>query len=62
MPEVDRQLHLNKVPFTTQIGFSMAKTPSIEFDIRRSQHEWLQPGTVAQKHPKPVLFYILFIT
>jgi hypothetical protein len=62
MPEIDRHLNLTKDPLTTQIGFSMAKTPPIEFDIRRSQHRWLQPDSTPPKRSKAVLFDIFFIT
>jgi hypothetical protein len=33
MPEINRQLNLTKVVAAVQTGFSMAKSPPIEFDM-----------------------------
>jgi hypothetical protein len=33
MPEINRQLNLTKVVAAVQAGFSMAKSPPIEFDM-----------------------------
>ncbi|MBU0893508.1 MAG: hypothetical protein KKH21_21830, partial [Gammaproteobacteria bacterium] len=60
MPEINRQLHLTKVPFTTQIGFSMAKTALIEFDISRSHRDPQPPHDAYQNHPKPCAFLHIF--